>query len=128
MTQKLNKEIKLYLKQIKLLLPIKRKEEKAFLQQLQSAVEEFVDDNPNCTMEDIIERFEDPQTVVYNYISTIDPQKLCKGISIRKYIQRGIIIILLLATLFTAYRMILFYDVYLEAKNTNIVTEETVIS
>lgn len=128
MTQKLNKEIKLYLKQIKLLLPIKRKEEKAFLQQLQSAVEEFVEDNPNCTMEDIIERFEDPQTVVHNYISTIDPQKLCKGISIRKYIQRGIIIILLLATLFTAYRMILFYDVYLEAKNAIAVTEETVIS
>lgn len=127
MAQNLNKEVNLYLKQIKLLLPIKRKEEKAFLSQLKSAIEDFVDDNPSCTIEDILERFEDPQTVVYNYISTIDPHKLCKTIALKKYIQRGIIIILLLAALFTAFRMALFYDLYQEAKNTNMVTEETVI-
>ncbi|MEG1009702.1 MAG: DUF6120 family protein [Clostridia bacterium] len=127
MTLILKKEIKQYLKQISLLLPIKRKEERVFLSYLKDTIEDFVESNPECMMNDIILRFEDPQTVVYNYLSALDQQQLCKKVSLRKHIQIGIIIVLLLITLLTVFRMALFYDIYLEEKEQIIHSEESII-
>lgn len=123
----MNNDIRQYLKQIRNLLPLYRKEERLFLSQLKNVVEDFVEDHPGCTFDDIVQRFEEPQTVVYNYLSALDPAELCKKVSLRRYIQRGIIVLLLLATIFTAYKMILFYDAYLEAKSSIIYSEETII-
>ena len=123
----MNNNIKQYLKQIRNLLPLYRKQERLFLSQLKNAVEDFVEDHPGCTFDDIVQRFEEPQTVVYNYLSALDPAELCKKVSLRRYIQRGIVALLLLATIMTGFRMALFYDVYLEEKSSIIYSEETII-
>lgn len=123
----MNHDIKQYLKQIRNLLPLYRKEERLFLSQLKNAVEDFVEENSGCTFDDIVQRFEEPQTVVYNYLSALDPAELCKKVSLRRYVQRGIALLLLLTAIFTAYKMLLFYDAYLEAKSSIIYSEETII-
>ena len=123
----MNHDIKQYLKQIRNLLPLYRKEERLFLSQLKNAVEDFVEENSGCTFDDIAQRFEEPQTVVYNYLSALDPAELCKKVSLRRYVQRGIIVLLLLVTILTGFRMALFYNAYLEAKSSIIYSEETII-
>lgn len=127
MTKELSKEIDQYFKQIRNLFPMYRKEERLFLSQLKSSVEDFAEDKPECTLDDIVQRFEDPQTVVHNYLSALDIDDLCKKISLRKYILRAIVVLLLLTTIYTGYKMLLFYDVYLEAKDAIIHTEVTII-
>ena len=57
----------------------------------------------------------------------LDIDDLCKKISLRKYILRAIVVLLLLATIYTGYKMLLFYDAYLEAKDAIIHTEVTII-
>ncbi len=127
MTAQIKKLTKQYLKQTKNLFPMYRKKERLFMSQLKNAVEDFVEDNPCCTFDDILQRFEDPQTIVYNYLSALDPAELYKKISLRRYIQKGFVILLLLATIFTTYKMVLFYDAYLDAKSSIIYSEETII-
>lgn len=53
----MSKEIKKYLKEIKLLLPAFSKEEKKFLRDLTERIEDYLDENPNATMQDIENQF-----------------------------------------------------------------------
>lgn len=53
----MSKEIKKYLKEIKLLLPAFNKEEKKFLRDLMERIEDYLDENPNATMQDIENQF-----------------------------------------------------------------------
>ena len=66
------KETAKYFKQIRLLLPIYRKQEKKFIGDLKAIVDEYINENPECSYDDITERFETPTEVVHNYISSID--------------------------------------------------------
>lgn len=127
MTKELNKEIKQYLKRISMLLPIRGKAERLFLSHLKTSVTEYANDNPQCTIKDIIEKFEEPEAVVFNYLSALEQEELYKKLSIRKFIRRAIAIVLLLLTIYTVFRMVLLFDLYLEGKNSIIRIEETVI-
>ena len=119
--------LKQYFKEIKLLLPIYSKEEKIFINDLRKSVDEYIESNPNCTYEEILERFEEPADVVFNYISCLDQHELCKKISLRKTIKRAIIIIVLTAIATCSIRIIFHYISYLEYKNTIITHERVVI-
>ncbi|MCI5687624.1 MAG: DUF6120 family protein [Emergencia sp.] len=127
MQQTRDKALKQYFKQIKLLLPIYSKEEKIFINDLKKVIDEYIESNPNCTYEEILERFEEPTDVVFNYISCLDQHELCKKISLRKIIKRAIIIVVLAAIVTCSIRIILYYDSYLEYKNTIITHERVVI-
>lgn len=127
MTKQLNKEVNRYFRQIRTFLPIYRKEEYLFLKQFKQSVRAYAEETPDRTIEDVIGEYGDPQTVAYNYLEGLEPEDLCKKVSLRRYIRRGIIILLVCAIGFTAYRAILLYDVYLEAKNAIITTEQIVI-
>ena len=120
-------ELKQYFKQIKLLLPIYGKEEKIFLSDLKRAVDTYIEEHADCTYADILERFEEPADVVYNYISSLDQHMLCKRISLHKTIKRAIIIIVLTAIATCSLRIIFHYISYLEYKNTIITHERVVI-
>ena len=60
----MSKEIKKYLKEIKLLLPAFSKEEKKFLRDLLERIEDYLDENPNATMQDIEKQFGTPMEMV----------------------------------------------------------------
>ena len=53
-----------------------------FLKSLRVSVEEYIDQNPECTIEDIYENFDEPEEAVYNYISALDQTDLCKRVLI----------------------------------------------
>ncbi len=112
MQQNRDKALKKYFKQIKLLLPIYSKEEKIFVNDLKKVIDEFIESNPNCTYEEILERFEEPTDVVFNYISCLDQHELCKKISLRKTIKKAIIIAVSVVIITCSIRIVLYYDSY----------------
>ncbi len=120
-------ELKQYFKQIKLLLPIYGKEEKVFINDLKKAVDAYVEEHPDCTYADILERFEEPAEVVYNYIASLDQHALCKRISLRKTIKRAIIIVVIAAVATFAVRIFLHYASYIEGKESYINREVIII-
>ena len=115
MKQTTKDELRQYFKQIRLLLPILGKEERKFLSDFKVTVEEYAENQTGCNLDDIKERFGEPEDVVHEYISMLDQFQLCKRINLRKLIKRTLFIILLLAIILVLYRMILIQDAYQQA-------------
>lgn len=126
MNQISNEQIKQYFKQIKLLLPIYSKEEKEFIKDLQKAVQDYIEEHPACTYEDILDRFEEPADVVHNYISSLDQYQLCKRISLKKTVRTAVIIIVVAVIAALSIRTALFYKAY-KASHDTIITHERVV-
>lgn len=121
-----DKELKQYFKQIKLLLPLYRRKEKQFLKDLKCSVDDYIQANPDCTFKDIVMRFETPQKIVSNYLSALDIDDLCKQISLRRYIKRTVLLLIILCLLAFLVHMGMVYKIYLNEQN-QIVTEEVTV-
>ena len=84
----MSKEIKKYLKEIKLLLPAFNKDEKKFLRDLTERIEDYLDENPNATMQDIENQFGTPMEIAQSYMSSLDLDVLLKRLSISRFVRR----------------------------------------
>lgn len=65
MNQGISKQLKQYLKEIRLLLPIYGKDKRIFIKDLKESLIEYIELNPDCNWEDIIIHFEAPEDAVY---------------------------------------------------------------
>lgn len=126
MSQGISKQLKQYLKKIRLLLPIYGKEERIFLKDLKESMTEYIELNLGCTWEDVVSHFEEPEDAVYNYITSLDQSQLCKRISLRKTITKAIVIITIVAVVVLCARTYFYYNLYKEA-HSQILTHETII-
>lgn len=126
MSQTIEKQLKQYLKKVRLLLPIYGKDERKFIKDLKDSIIEFIEQNMGCTWEDIIDHFEEPQEVVYNYTSSLDQSQLCKRISLRKTINNAIVMITVAILVMLSIKTYFYYDLYKEAQS-QIITHETII-
>ena len=126
MDQTIKKNLKEYLKDIRLLLPIYGKDERKFIKDLKKSIIEVMEQNTNCIWEDIIEHFEEPQEVVYNYTSSLDQSQLCKRVSLRKNLIRATAIITLVIIVMISFKGYFYYHLYKETQS-QIMTHETVI-
>lgn len=90
-------------------------------------MQDYLDEHPGCTYEEMIDRFEEPADVVHNYISSLDQYQLCKQISLKRTIRTAVIVIVVVVIAALSIRTVLFYDAYKEAKETIITHEREVI-
>lgn len=127
MSQITERELKEYFKQIKLLLPIYTKEEKRFISDLRAAVDEYLEQNPNCTAEEFWDHFDEPAEAVYNYLSSLEQVNLCKKVKIRKYLIKLIIVIAIISIFSLNLRIYWDYLIYKRANESMITEIETVI-
>lgn len=127
MSQVTEKELKQYFRQIRLLMPVFGREEKQFLRDLRESVADFMEADPGCSLEQIAERFGEPKEIAADYLSNALTVDLCKKISIRKYIRRGIVLVMVLAMLTFGFYNGLLYKLYLHEKSQVITHEETII-
>ena len=94
-----------YLKQVKSHLTCPGALKKTFLEQLRGDVEEFLETNPNATLEDLAQRFGNPSEMAHSYIETLDGDELQKQIKKAKIVKRIVLFTclgILLAVLFVA--------------------------
>ena len=127
MKPELKKKLKIYLKQVKILLPFYGKEEKIFIRNLRQNIEEYIGSYPDSTWKDIVEEFETPQEVVLGYVSTLEPELLHKRLKFKKYLIIILSIILILAFIYFGFIISTAYDVYQTAQDEIITHEVTVI-
>lgn len=127
MRQGIEKQLKEYLKEIRLLLPVYGKEERKFIKDLKESITEYIELNPDCTWEDVICHFECPKDSVYNYITSLDQSQLCKSISLRKTITKAVIIITIVVVVVLCARTYFYYDLYQQAQDAIANRETTII-
>ena len=127
MNEKDSRKIKHYFKQIRLLIPVRSKGVKRFLQDFRNAVEEYQEEHPECSAEDIMERFGSPEDVAYEYVSSVDSEEICRRITISKFVRRAIGIIVIVAVIAAGYRVWMLYDIHQQAEDAYISREVIVI-
>ncbi len=123
MLKETEKAMRQYLKKIKLLLPIHGKEERRFLKDYKTSLEAFLADHPACTPEEFRDHFESPEDVVYNYISSLDQQQICKRIAFRRTIVK---IFLCVCAIALICWLVMLWNIY-TYEHTQVITEKLVV-
>lgn len=122
------KELNIYFKKIRLLLPIYSKAEKQFLKDFKDSVFVFIEKNPLCTMDDVIARFSEPEEVVHDYISeALATENLCQKIQFRRFVKKILLILLIGLLAALAVRTIALLHIVNESEQYYITREVTEI-
>ena len=122
------KELNIYFRKIRLLLPIYSKAEKQFLKDFKDSVFVFIEQNPLCTMDDVIERFSTPEEVVHDYISeALATENLCQKIQFRRFVKKILLILLIGILAALAVRTIALLHIVNESEQYYITREVTEI-
>jgi uncharacterized membrane protein len=123
----MNKQISRYLKQVKALLPVYGKRERAFIAELSASIEEYMESSPAADIQQVRAHFGEPPKVVSDYFSEADSDYLASQIKRVRHIRGIIFALIVLMILAIGIRMGLYYKVYLDAKESYLSIEETVI-
>ena len=122
------KELNIYFRKIRLLLPIYSKAEKQFLKDFKDSVFVFIEKNPHCTMDDVIERFSTPEEVVHDYISeALATENLCQKIQFRRFVKKILLTLLIGILAALAVRTIALLHIVNESEQYYITREVTEI-
>ena len=122
------KELNIYFRKIRLLLPIYSKAEKQFLKDFKDSVFVFIEQNPLCTMEDVIARFSTPEEVVHDYISeALATENLCQKIQFRRFVKKILLTLLIGILAALAVRTIALLHIVNESEQYYITREVTEI-
>ena len=122
------KEVNIYFRKIRLLLPIYSKAEKQFLKDFKDSVFVFIEQNPLCTMDDVIERFSTPEEVVHDYISeALATENLCQKIQFRRIVKKILLTLLIGILAALAVRTIALLHIVNESEQYYITREVTEI-
>ena len=122
------KELNIYFRKIRLLLPIYSKAEKQFLKDFKNSVFVFIEKNPLCTMDDVIERFSEPEEVVHDYISeALTTENLCQKIQFISFVKKIFLILLIGFLAALAVRTIALLHIVNESEQYYITREVTEI-
>ena len=123
-----HKELNIYFRKIRLLLPIYSKAEKQFLKDFKDSVFVFIEKNPLCTMDDVIERFSEPEEVVHDYISeALATENLCQKIQFIRFVKKILLILLIGFLAALAVRTIALLHIVNESEQYYITREVTEI-
>ena len=97
--KKINTQLRRYYRQIRSWLPCDRKQKNRCIQELSESMIGFLEQKPNASFQDIVDRFGTPQQIASAFIEETDTQKLLHSLKIRKrivmWVATGIIAALL---------------------------------
>lgn len=123
-----NKHITNYYKDISTLLPIRGSNEKRYLNDFKKTLNEFSDEMPNASYEDIINEFGEPKDVVISYLNNCNEDYLINKLKIRSIVFKTSIIVTVISICLCLVYSYLFIIGYNEAKQQRITTTETTIT
>ncbi len=111
----MNKHLKAYYKEISSLMVCEGKLKKAFIKELKSAVNEYTELNPTCTIEDISAVFGTPEEIAFSFIENGSFTKVKKQLDVKRVIIAAVITALII---WFAFAVISLIDVHQEAHGT----------
>lgn len=121
----MNKEMKRYLKDIKLLLPIFGKEEKKYYQQLKKHIIKTF--NNQTSYSEILEEVGEPYEVVQAYYEEVGIKQFMFRLRLQKYIHYISIVIIATTIVLGLFRIYYLSSLYEEVKNAQPITVEEII-
>jgi len=101
------RELHYYYNNILNLMPCNNKVKQRLLLEIKSNIEDFVNTNPECSFQNIIEHFGSPQDICDSFIETINAQEIRKKMKISKILK---VVIILIATTILLFITILFIE------------------
>ena len=116
--EELMNNIKKYIKNIWTIMPMHTKKEKFYLNELKKHLNEYLDDHPQCSYDDIVQQFGEPKDIVVNYIQ----------MKLKSIIQKFLIFFSVICTILAIFFSVLWYDYIQEQKNSIIYEIETTIT
>lgn len=105
---------KLYLREIKNLLPSKSSRTKMFLNNLKTQIHEFEEENDSYTYENLVKEFGTPEEVVVAYFGESRHAEMSSNLKTNKcfkYIAIAVIVIITIVGLFEIYRLNDLYEI-----------------
>lgn len=113
------KDIRHYLKDIKkqLLLTHSKSETASIIEMLQTSINEFIEDNPTATMEDLKTHFSDYTSLNDMELYNIDSKILEEKLNYSKTIKRIAAVILFLVILAFIIYVVLYVKSYIDVQN-----------
>ena len=127
MDRKIRKKTRQYFRRVRIFLPVYGKDEKQFVRNLRNDMEEYIDAQPSCSWEQVLEQFESPQEAVYGYLSAFPAEDLCRSIRSRKRIRVVLIIVLILSALIFTLKTYQYYLMCEDSKDNIVVYYQEVI-
>ncbi len=114
----MNKYIKQYCKHVETLFPVIKKEERLYLNKLENQLEDFCDEHPIHSLNQLYDEYGVPSNIVNDYYSSLDTDRVIERIKQAK-IARVIILFMLILTLLASTvavtKSVLYYKAYQEA-------------
>lgn len=120
----MNKDVKKYLKDIKLLFPVFSKDEKIYFARLK---EQILKENDDITYDECIEKYGDPVEIISEYYEEIDTEIIIKKIKKQHLLKKVFIIVICLIMVTFCFKSYLIYKDYRESTSQRIEIEETSI-
>lgn len=120
MTKTQKKIIKNYKNEIKKLLPIFTKNEKHFLNDISTSIEDYTSLENNFSQESLVKNIGEPKDIVARYLTDMNADSLRKILSRTKYIRIATISVISIAILAGAFKITTDYMNYKEAQDSYI--------
>lgn len=107
-----NKECLHYLEQVRSELKGADRRKKEVLQQIQTAVEDYAEEHPQCTHQELTQHFGTPGQIAESYVAEMDSHEVLHGLRVGKKIFFAILLAIVLGvTAWLGYLALCFNEV-----------------
>lgn len=118
---------KQYLIAVKSSFPTIGKEERKYLKNLRLIIEDYCEEVPNCTMEDLCREFGTPTNLVADFYSNANPSLLIQRINLIANIRKILFAILIAVIIIVITYSVYAYKAHKIFEQEKIFFEETII-
>lgn len=120
--------VKKYIRRCKNCFPVYGKEEQQFLKRLRHQMEEYAQENPDVTYQQLEEWFGTPIDIVKSYYDSLeDEDRLIDRACISRTLKKVMIIILMVISIIGVYDSAIMYFSYLDGKDSKVIYEGSTI-
>ena len=120
--------VKKYIRRCKNCFPVYGKEEQQFLKSLRHQMEEYAQENPDVTYQQLEEWFGTPIDIVKSYYDSLeDEDRLIDRACFSRTLKKVMIIILMVISIIGVYDSAIMYFSYLDGKDSKVIYEGSTI-
>lgn len=123
----MDKICKAYVSQVKAILPLWGKKEKALIRKLRSDLYDYCEYNNINTIEELYKSHGTPQEVVFEYISLMEPNVISKRINIAKYVKILVATLLVVSCLSLTIWSLYINNIYKIEKSQEVIIADSSI-
>ena len=76
-----NKDIKAFVRNIEILIPVNDANSKRFLRDIQSSITEYAYNHSGCSIDDIVQEFGSSRDIALDYIESLDIDNLIRKLT-----------------------------------------------